>query len=91
MHAGPLARLFKSAEERKRVVGAVARDCQASGQLDWATELYEQAGHVPSALHVVCAQLALLVQPAISNSAKGMPGLVAPPSLHRMNALGAVS
>ena len=54
-------------------MGAVARDCQASGQLDWATELYEQAGHVPSALHVVCTQLGLLIQPAISNSAKGAP------------------
>ena len=56
-------------------MGAVARDCQASGQLDWATELYEQAGHVPSALHVVCTQLGLLIQPAISNSAKGAPWL----------------
>ena len=57
------------------MVGAVAQECQASGQLAWAVELYEQAGQAPSALHVVSTQLALLVQPALSSSAKGAPRL----------------
>ena len=72
-HAGALARLFKTGEERRAVVGAVAQECQASGQLSWAVELYEQAGQAPSALHVVATQLALLLQPALTSAAKGGP------------------
>ena len=53
------------------MVGAVAQECQASGQLSWAVELYEQAGLVSSALHVVTTQLSALLQPALTNAGKG--------------------
>ncbi|KAK9812585.1 hypothetical protein WJX73_010575 [Symbiochloris irregularis] len=59
--AGALDRLLPEARERSRVLGMVAQECQASGQVDWAIELYQASGQAASALHIVCHQLAMLI------------------------------
>src|SRR5262245_7761874 len=50
---GPLGRLLPDAAERRHVLGVVAQGCQASGQMDWAIELFQAAGQVAAALNIV--------------------------------------
>lgn len=64
---GSLERLLPEAGERSRVLAMVAQECQATGQVDWAIELFQASGQAASALHIVCHQLAMLIPSSLDH------------------------